>query len=102
MNELLDCTSLPQHQMPSCSSWVKWPMDLVNAPCMNMTSTTTSLAHTKRQSLFRLPRRRWPQTNGEHKGACKMELPTYFSDFLAQVRPTKNQRNELKTGHTTL
>ncbi len=31
-----------------------------------------------------------------------MELPTYFSDFLAEIRPTKNQRNELKTGHTTL
>ncbi len=31
-----------------------------------------------------------------------MELPTYFSDFLAEIRPTKNQRNELKTGHSTL
>jgi hypothetical protein len=31
-----------------------------------------------------------------------MELPTYFSDFLAEIRPTRNQRNELKTGHSTL
>lgn len=31
-----------------------------------------------------------------------MELPTYFSDFLADIRPTKNQREELKTGHRTL
>ena len=29
-------------------------------------------------------------------------LPTYFSDFLTEVRPTENQRNDLKQGHTTL
>jgi hypothetical protein len=31
-----------------------------------------------------------------------MELPTYFSDFLTEIRPTRNQRNELRTGHSTL
>lgn len=29
-------------------------------------------------------------------------LPTYFSDFLKEVRPTENQRNDLKQGHKTL
>jgi len=29
-------------------------------------------------------------------------LPTYFDGFLKDVRPTKNQRDDLKTGHTTL
>jgi hypothetical protein len=29
-------------------------------------------------------------------------LPTYFEDFLREVRPTKNQRDEMRTGHTTL
>lgn len=31
-----------------------------------------------------------------------MELPTYFADFLKDIRPTLNQREEMKTGHTTL
>ncbi len=31
-----------------------------------------------------------------------MELPTYFKDFLTDIRPTENQRNEMKTGHTSL
>ena len=29
-------------------------------------------------------------------------LPSYFSDFLKEVRPTENQRNDLKQGHKTL
>jgi len=29
-------------------------------------------------------------------------LPTYFSDFLKDVRPTENQRNDLRQGHSTL
>ena len=31
-----------------------------------------------------------------------MELPTYFTRFLQQIRPTENQRNHCKTGHQTL
>lgn len=31
-----------------------------------------------------------------------MELPSYFSDFLTEIRPTKNQKDDLKTGHRTL
>lgn len=31
-----------------------------------------------------------------------MELPSYFIDFLNGIRPTSNQRSEMKTGHTTL
>lgn len=31
-----------------------------------------------------------------------MELPSYFKDFLKEIRPTQNQRDEMKTGHTTL
>ncbi|SHJ91271.1 hypothetical protein SAMN02745216_02530 [Desulfatibacillum alkenivorans DSM 16219] len=31
-----------------------------------------------------------------------MELPTDFKSFLTAIRPTENQRSELKTGHTTL
>ena len=31
-----------------------------------------------------------------------MELPTYFTEFLQQIRPTENQRNDCKTGHKTL
>ena len=31
-----------------------------------------------------------------------MELPTYFTRFLQQIRPTENQRNDCKTGHETL
>lgn len=30
-----------------------------------------------------------------------MELPSYFKDFLANIRLTQNQINDLKTGHTT-
>ena len=29
-------------------------------------------------------------------------LPSYFSDYLTDVRPTKNQRDDLKQGHKTL
>lgn len=29
-------------------------------------------------------------------------LPTYFADFLKEIRLTQNQINDLKTGHTTL
>lgn len=31
-----------------------------------------------------------------------MELPTYFKDFLTDIRLTQNQVSDLKTGHTTL
>ena len=31
-----------------------------------------------------------------------MELPTYFRDFLHDIRLTPNQIKSLKTGHTTL
>ena len=31
-----------------------------------------------------------------------MELPTYFTEFLKQIRPTENQRDDCKTGHQTL
>jgi hypothetical protein len=31
-----------------------------------------------------------------------MELPTYFSDFLADIRLTENQRSDAITGHRTL
>lgn len=31
-----------------------------------------------------------------------MKLPTYFDDFLKNIRLTENQVNDLKTGHTTL
>lgn len=31
-----------------------------------------------------------------------MELPTYFADFLKEIRPTKDQRDDLKRGHRTL
>ena len=31
-----------------------------------------------------------------------MELPTYFTDFLTNIRPTQNQRDEMKSGHETL
>jgi hypothetical protein len=31
-----------------------------------------------------------------------MELPTDFNDFLQEIRPTENQRSNLKTGHKTL
>ena len=31
-----------------------------------------------------------------------MKLPTYFTEFLQQIRPTENQRNDCKTGHKTL
>ena len=31
-----------------------------------------------------------------------MKLPTYFTEFLQQIRPTENQRNDCKTGHQTL
>jgi len=29
-------------------------------------------------------------------------LPTYFSDFLKDIRPTENQLSEMRTGHQTL
>ena len=31
-----------------------------------------------------------------------MELPTYFTRFLKQIRPTENQRSDCKKGHETL
>lgn len=31
-----------------------------------------------------------------------MEVPTYFKDFLIEIRPTEKQRSEMKSGHTTL
>jgi len=31
-----------------------------------------------------------------------MELPSYFSDFLQDIRPTANQKADAKTGHETL
>lgn len=31
-----------------------------------------------------------------------MELPTYFTKFLQEIRPTKNQKDNCKTGHKTL
>lgn len=31
-----------------------------------------------------------------------MKLPTYFNDFLKEIRLTENQIDDLKTGHTTL
>ena len=31
-----------------------------------------------------------------------MELPTYFTKFLKEIRPTQNQRDDCKTGHQTL
>lgn len=31
-----------------------------------------------------------------------MELPTYFSDFLQEIRPTPNQKEDSITGHRTL
>jgi hypothetical protein len=31
-----------------------------------------------------------------------MPIPSYFTDFLSNIRPTKHQRDELITGHTTL
>ena len=31
-----------------------------------------------------------------------MELPSYFKEFLTNIRPTMNQRNEMKSGQTTL
>lgn len=31
-----------------------------------------------------------------------MELPTYFTEFLKKIRPTKNQKDDCKTGHQTL
>jgi len=31
-----------------------------------------------------------------------MELPTYFSKFLKEIRPTQNQRDDCKKGHQTL
>ena len=31
-----------------------------------------------------------------------MELPTYFTKFLQDIRPTENQRDDCKTGHQTL
>lgn len=29
-------------------------------------------------------------------------LSTYFRDFLKEIRPTTNQRDEMRTGHLTL
>ncbi|MCA9262154.1 MAG: hypothetical protein KDA61_23210, partial [Planctomycetales bacterium] len=31
-----------------------------------------------------------------------MELPTYFSDFLANIRPTDDQRKKMKKEHRKL
>jgi Second Messenger Oligonucleotide or Dinucleotide Synthetase domain len=31
-----------------------------------------------------------------------MELPSYFADFLREIRPTSNQVDDLRRGHTTL
>ncbi len=31
-----------------------------------------------------------------------MELPTYFTKFLQEIRPTKDQKEDCKTGHQTL
>ena len=31
-----------------------------------------------------------------------MELPTYFTKFLQEIRPTENQKKNCKTGHQTL
>ena len=31
-----------------------------------------------------------------------MALPTYFTKFLKEIRPTQNQRDDCKTGHQTL
>ncbi len=31
-----------------------------------------------------------------------MELPTYFTRFLKEIRPTEKQREKCKTGHQTL
>ncbi len=31
-----------------------------------------------------------------------MELPSYFADFLREIRPTSNQFDDLRRGHTTL
>ena len=31
-----------------------------------------------------------------------MELPTYFTRFLKEIRPTQNQKDDCKTGHQTL
>jgi len=31
-----------------------------------------------------------------------MELPTYFDDFLENIRPTDSQKEDYQTGHKTL
>lgn len=31
-----------------------------------------------------------------------MELPSYFNDFLSEIRPTQNQRDDARAGHRTL
>ena len=31
-----------------------------------------------------------------------MELPTYFTKFLKEIRPTEKQREKCQTGHQTL
>ena len=31
-----------------------------------------------------------------------MELSTYFTKFLKEIRPTQNQKDDCKTGHQTL
>jgi len=38
----------------------------------------------------------------EQRRLQSMEIPTYFTDFLQEIRPTKSQREDAKTGHETL
>src|ERR1700676_4333582 len=55
-----------------------------------MTSIRTLWGHTNQVFGFRLLRK------------VKMELPSYFIDFLSAIRPTDPQKEDYKRGHKTL
>src|SRR5688572_12979540 len=38
----------------------------------------------------------------EQRRFQSMEIPTYFTDFLQEIRPTASQKEDAKTGHETL
>ncbi len=42
------------------------------------------------------------QKHDEKKEKFNMDVPSYFKDFLSEIRLTPNQLNDLKTGHKTL
>lgn len=65
----------------------------------------TAAVQQVREAQNRAPvvcRRRPPESNRLQPSGPHMQLPSYFSDFLHEIRPTGRQIEDFKKGHTLL